>query len=58
MKTRFPEPVQIETNGVSLETFTAGPEDGKPIAHATTMVRGRFAALASDSVIAYLHSVR
>jgi pimeloyl-ACP methyl ester carboxylesterase len=31
MKTEFPDPVHIHTNGVTLETFTAGPEDGKPI---------------------------
>jgi pimeloyl-ACP methyl ester carboxylesterase len=31
MQTAFPEPEYVATNGVTLETFTAGPPAGKPI---------------------------
>ncbi len=31
MKTPFPEPRMVATNGVTLETFTAGPADGRPV---------------------------
>ena len=31
MKTPFPESQRIATNGVELETFSAGPVDGKPL---------------------------
>jgi pimeloyl-ACP methyl ester carboxylesterase len=31
MRTPFPDPQLIETNGVQLETFTAGPDDGRPV---------------------------
>ncbi|MGD8417579.1 MAG: alpha/beta hydrolase [Pseudomonadales bacterium] len=31
MKTPFPEPRLIDTNGVTLETYCAGPEDGRAV---------------------------